>query len=99
MAINRLRFHNILVQDMGAPSRSATELAELVDEGIEASTDTLVTEHAFREEMSSFRVEMASFRAEMMAEINRLLKWLMVAGVTIGGSIIALLIALLVRGQ
>ena len=69
-----------------------------MDEGIEASTDTLVTEHAFREEMASFRAEIASFRAEMMAEINRLLKWLMVAGVTIGGSIIALLIALLVRG-
>jgi hypothetical protein len=84
MALNRLRLHNILVQDMNAPSEAATEVAEVIDEGIQQSTDGLATRQD---------VEHAITR-----EVNRLLRWLMAAGITIGGAIIALLIALIVRG-
>ncbi len=85
MALNRLRLHNILVQDMDAPSGAATEVAEVIDEGIKGSTDGLATK---------LDVEHA-----ITSEVNRLLRWLMTAGITIGGAIIALLIAIIVRGS
>lgn len=85
MALNRLRLHNIRVQEMDAPSDAATEVDEVIDDGIKGSTDGLATkkdvEHAITK------------------EVNRLLRWLMAAGITIGGAIIALLIALIVRGS
>ena len=39
MALDRLRLHNILVQDMDAPTGAATEVAAVIDEGIKDPTD------------------------------------------------------------
>lgn len=87
MALNRLRFHNILVQDMDAPSEAATELAEVVDEGIEQSKDGLATKH-----------DIDLLRLEIIGQFNSHLRWLLAAGISIGGAIIGLLIALIIRG-
>ena len=84
MALDRLRFHNILVREMDAPSPAATELAEVVDEGIRSST----SDHATKQDVEH-AIDMA---------INRLLKWMVGAGVIIGGAIIGLLVALVMRG-
>ena len=84
MALDRLRFHNILVREMDAPSPAATELAEVVDEGIRSST----SDHATKQDVEH-AIDMA---------INRLLKWMVGAGVIIGGAIIGLLVALFIRG-
>ena len=69
---------------MDAPSVAATELAELVDEGIEASTAGLATRQD---------VELVIER-----QVNRLLRWMIGIGAVIGGAIIGLLITLIVRG-
>ena len=91
MALDRLRFHNILVRDMDVLSETATELADVVDEGIVDSTRDLATRH----DLDVLRLDLLhAFKDEM----NRLLRWLMVAGISIGGAIIALLIALIIRG-
>ena len=84
MALDRLRFHNILVREMDAPSPAATELAEVADEGIRSST----SDHATKQDVEH-AIDMA---------INRLLKWMIGAGITIGGAIIGLLVALVMRG-
>ena len=88
MALNRLRFHNILVQDMDAPSEAATELAEVVDEGIEESKRELATKH-----------DLNLLQPEIIRQFNSHLRWLLTAGVTIGGAIIGLLVALIIRGS
>ncbi len=87
MALNRLRFHNILVQEMDAPSEAATELAEVVDEGIEQSKNDLATKH-----------DLDLLRLEIIRQFNNHLRWLLAAGISIGGAIIGLLIALIIRG-
>ena len=84
MALDRLRFHNVLVREMDAPSVVATELAEVVDEGIEESTAGLATRQD---------VELVIER-----QVNRLLRWMIGIGAVIGGAIIGLLITLIVRG-
>ena len=84
MALGRLRFHNILVREMDAPSVAATELAEIVDEGIESSTAGLATRQD---------VELVIER-----QVNRLLRWMIGIGAVIGGAIIGLLITLIVQG-
>ena len=87
MALNKLAFHNVLVQELDAPSATATKLADLVDE----STDDLVTKRDLAETESRLRVEIGQFRAEYLAEMNRHLRWLMTAAITLGGAMIALL--------
>ena len=95
MALNRLRFHNILVREMDAPSPAATELAEVVDEGIADATDDLATKRDMTTAIDQLRIEMQLMFHE---EINRQLKWMIGAGITIGGAIIGLLVALVMRG-
>ncbi len=84
MALDRLRFHNILVREMDAPSATATELAEVVDDGIERATNDLATRRDVEHAITN--------------EVNRLLRWMVAIGATIGGTIIALLIALIAQG-
>ena len=84
MALDKLRFHNILVRGMGAPSESATDLAETVDSGITDAT----RDHATKQDVEHY-IDKA---------INRLLRWMIGGGIAIGGSIIGLLIALVMRG-
>ena len=87
MALDRLRFHNILVQEMGAPSEAAADLAAAIDDGF--------SDVATKQDVLVLRLELQNaFKDEM----NRLLRWLIAGGFTIGGVIIALLIALIVRG-
>ena len=87
MALDRLRFHNILVQEMGAPSAAASELADAIDSGF--------SDVATKQDLLVLRLELQNaFKDEM----NRLLRWLIAGAFTIGGAIIALLIALIVRG-
>ena len=95
MALSRLRFHNILVREMDAPSPAATELAEDVDEGIAAATGDLVTKGDMTAEMNQLRLEMQLMFRD---EINRLLKWGVGSGVAIGSAVIGLLVALVLRG-
>ena len=91
MALNRLRFHNILVREMDAPSPAASELAEVVDEGIASST----SDQATKQDVRSAVLEMQVMFHE---EVNRLLKWVVGAGLTVGAAIIGLLVALVMRG-
>ena len=95
MALNRLRFHNILVREMDAPSPAASELAEVVDEGIAAATGDLVTKRNMTTEMNQPRLEMQLMFRD---EINRLLKWGVGSGVAIGSAVISLLVALVLQG-
>ena len=87
MALNKLAFHNILVQEMDAPSSTAEKLADLVDE----ATDELVTKQDLAATEARLRNELADFRAEYLAEMNRHLRWLMTAAITLGGAMIGLL--------
>lgn len=86
MALNRLRLHSVLVQNMDAPSSSAEKLADLVDE----STDDLVTKH-----------DLALAQAEILTsfheEMNRMLKWMIGLGLIVGGGLIGLLAALVAK--
>ncbi len=90
MALDRLRFHNILVQEMDVPTDSATMLADVVDQGIQEGADGLLTEQSFREEM-------ARFRAEYMEELNRHLRWLLTTGIALGTAMLALLALIVTR--
>ena len=80
MALRKMELHNVLVNRLGAPTDAAEEIANLVEE----QTDGLVTEQAFREEMKQFRIE-------YLAEMNRHLRWLLTAGITLGAAMIGLL--------
>ena len=90
MALNKLAFHNVLVQELDAPSATATKLAELVDE----STDDLVTKQDLQDQMT---LTEARLRADFRAEINRLLKWMVGIGVIVGGGLIGVLAALVAK--
>ncbi len=91
MALNRLRFHNILVQEMNVRSETAEQLTDVV---AEATDGNVTNQHLSRElELLELRVV-----AELRGEISRLLKWLLAAALTIGGAVIGLLIALIARG-
>ena len=83
MALDRLRFHNILVRDLGAPSEAAEELANVVAD----ASDNLVTKH--KHEASEARVREQIWRATLVV--------ITVMG-ALGATIIGLLIALLTRG-
>ena len=90
MALNKLAFHNVLVQELDAPSATATKLADLVDEG----TDDLVTKQDLQDQMT---LTEARLRADFRAEINRLLKWMVGIGVIVGGGLIGVLAALVAK--
>jgi len=86
MALRKMELHNILVSRLRAPSDASEEMCNLIGE----QTGGLVTERTFREEM-------ARFRAEYLGEMNRHLRWLLTAGITLGGAMIALLTLIATR--
>ena len=92
MALNRLRFHNILVQDMEAPSAAATELAELVDEAVGDGKDNLAT----KPDLDRLRLELL---AEMQSRFNSHLRWVMAMWGSTIAAIIALAVAIILRGS
>ena len=57
----------------------------MINEGIQQSTDGLAIKQDVEHAITK--------------EVNRLLRWLMTAAITLGGAIVALLIALIVRGS
>ena len=75
MALDRPGFHNILVQDMDAPPDAATELTEVVDEGIKSSTDDLATKQDLDSGLERLRLELL---AEIQSRFNSHLRWIMV---------------------
>ena len=82
MTLNRLRFHNILVREMGAPSEAAEELANVVAD----ASDNLVTKH-----------EHAAAEARIREQIWRATLVVITVMGALGATIIGLLIALLTR--
>lgn len=84
MALDRLRFHNILVQEMSAPTATAERLAEVIAQ----ATDEAVTDEQFQTRMD---LTEARLLADHRAEINRLLKWMVGLGIAVGGGLIAVL--------
>ena len=80
---------------MDAPSPAASELAEVVDEGIAAATGDLVAKQDMTAEMNQLRLEM---QLMLRNEIDRLLKWGVGSGVAIGSAVISLLVALVLQG-
>ncbi|MYA01574.1 MAG: hypothetical protein F4038_07190 [Chloroflexi bacterium] len=84
MALDRLRFHSILVQEMSAPTETAERLAEVVAQ----ATDEAVTDEQFQTRMD---LTEARLLADHRAEINRLLKWMVGLGVAVGGGLIAVM--------
>ena len=93
MALNKLAFHNILVQELDAPSAAAERLADIVDE----ATDELATQRDVAVAEARLREDIAKLNAGLHEEINRLLRWLIGLGVVLGGGLIGLLAALVVR--
>ena len=91
MALNRLRFHNILVQDMDAPSVAATELAETVDEGITDATSGLAT----KQDLEHQRLELT---AEMQRMLHTQLRWIIAMWGSVLAAIIGLMIVVILRG-
>lgn len=92
MALDRLRFHNILVQEMDAPSDAATELAEVVDE----SMSDLVTKQDLKVGLEQLRLEVL---AEMQSRFNSHLRWVMTMWGSAIAAIVALAVAIIVRGS
>ena len=92
MALNRLRFHNILVQDMDAPSTAATELAELVDEAVGDGKDDL----ASKADLERLRLELL---AEIQSRFNSHLRWVLVMWGSTIAAIVALAAAIIARGS
>ena len=88
MALNRLRFHNILVREMGAPSEAAEELAEVVA----GATSDLAT----RDELDT---RLAAWEARTRELVWRAVVVIITVLGALGATIIALLIALLSRGS
>lgn len=84
MALDRPRFHNILVQEMGIPSEPAERSTEVVGN----ATDEAVTDERFQNRMD---LNEARLRADFRAEMNRMLKWMVGLGFAVGGGLIAVL--------
>ena len=86
MALDKLRFHNILVQKMDVPSEAAEELADVLDDGLvsQAEIDLL------RSEMKAFEARIR----ELIWRVTLILVGAMATGFSILG---AIGIALLVR--
>jgi len=93
MALNRLRFHNILVKDMDQPSEAAEELAEVVDEGMGDRTLKSESDHRFELAQADLRVALA----QMNERITRFQLAMLTALGAVSAIIIGLLIALLAR--
>ena len=93
MALNKLAFHNILVQEMDAPSSTAEKLADLVDE----ATDEVATKHDLALTEARLREDVANLKAAMRNEVNLFLKWLVGLGIVLGGALIGLLAVLVAR--
>ncbi len=91
MALNRLRFHNILVKEMDAPSDAATELAEVVDEGIEDGREELGT----KRDLEILRLRLST---EIQTRFNSQLRWIMVMWGSTLAAIVALAAAVIARG-
>jgi hypothetical protein len=95
MALNRLRFHNILVREMDAPSDAATELAEVVDEGIGDSTNALVTQQDFNFGLEVLRRELLN---EIQGRFNSHLRMMIFMWASTMAAIIALAAAIIAGG-
>ncbi len=90
MALNKMRFHNILVRKMDIPSDVAEELAEIVDD----ANDDLAPRSEFELLRSEIRAELAEIR-ELIWRVTLIL----VGAMTMGFSVLAGIgIALLARG-
>ena len=90
MALNKMRFHNILVRKMDIPSDVAEELAEIVDD----ANDDLAPRSEFELLRSEIRAELAEIR-ELIWRVTLIL----VGTMTMGFSVLAGIgIALLARG-
>ncbi len=90
MALNKMRFHNVLVRKMDIPSDVAEELAEIVDN----ANDDLAPRSEFELLRSEIRAELAEIR-ELIWRVTLIL----VGAMTMGFSVLAGIgIALLARG-
>ncbi len=92
MALDRLRFHNILVQEMDAPSDSAATLAEVVDDGITEGVSNLAT----KKDLEVLRL---TFLAEMQSRFNSHLRWVIAMWGSAIAAIVALAVAIILRGS
>ncbi len=92
MALNRLRFHNILVQEMDVRSETAERLTDLVDEAVQDGKDDLGT----KTDLERLRLELL---AEMQSRFNSHLRWVMAMWGSTIAAIVALAVAIIVRGS
>ncbi len=100
MALDKLRFHNIMVRDMDQPFEAAEELAEVIDEGMQDRAEQRDTDHRFSlmlAEVRAIRADMRAMQAEIYERITRMQLALVAAIGLVGATSIALLIALLAR--
>ena len=91
MALDKMRFHNIMVREMDAPSEATTELADVVDEGIRRSTSELAT----HSDLEALRIGLL---AEMQSMFNSHLRWIMVMWGSTFAAIVGLAVAIILRG-
>ena len=91
MALRKMELHNLLTGRLGAPSDAAEEVCNL----IEQQTDGLVTETTFRNEMEAFRLELLN---EIQARLNSHLRWMITMWGSVIAAIVALAVAIIVRG-
>lgn len=92
MALNRLRFHNILVQEMDVKSETAERLTDLVDEAVQDGKDDLGT----KTDLERLRLELL---AEMQSRFNSHLRWVMAMWGSTIAAIVALAVAIILRGS
>lgn len=89
MALNKMRFHNVLVRKMDIPSDVAEELAEIVDD----ANNDLAPRSEFELLRSEIRADLAEIR-ELIWRVTLIL----VGAMTMGFSVLAGIgIALLAR--
>ena len=89
MALNKMRFHNVLVRKMDMPSDVAEELAEIVDD----ANNDLAPRSEFELLRSEIRADLAEIR-ELIWRVTLIL----VGAMTMGFSVLAGIgIALLAR--
>ena len=88
MALDRLRFHNVLMEHTDIPSERIEELAMLIDES--------TADRAASADVSLLSSDVRRWIAEHDAEMHQQLKSIWVAIIGVGGGIIAALIGVII---
>ena len=88
MVLDRLRFHNVLLEHTDIPSEQIEELALLIDES--------ASDRASNTDVGLLSSDVRRWIAEHNAEMHQQLKSIWIAIIGVGGGIIAALIGVII---